>query len=178
MSRTSYRARLVPAGKAETYVIEHKTFKKKGGWYQIDDADLATKLAGVRESQINPEASPFVFQVLRVDAAKQLEAAEAVKADPKGTVDEPTVFGQSKAAPGVILTSVPADDPVIEDRTTGDPTVDHLLGNEPEDDEIDEDPEDAEEEKPAYENLEPAPKSAPKRAGRKKVGKKKAAKKG
>ena len=192
MPKISYRARLVPAGKAETYVIHHKTFKKKGRWYPIEDEALAHELAAVRESQINPDSSPFVFQVLRVDAAKQLETQEAVQADPSGSVDAPSVFGKATGKAGPILTKIPVDDPVAEDRTIGDASTNQRLGkNEEAEDEIDEDPEEEAEQGEPKEDADPEedaeqgepkedapPPAPPKRAGPKKVGKKKAGKKG
>jgi hypothetical protein len=172
----SYRARLAPNGKAEKYVFEHKTFRKSKGWYQIDDPDLAGKLSVIRENVLNPEASPLVFQVLRVEDAKAVEQSENVQVDPRGTVDTPSQLAGAPIKP-TFLTEVPKDDLPAKDPTQGDATIDHLLSRDVDDDEVDEDPSDDSGAEPDPKE-EPKPEPPPRRVG--KVGKKKkvAAKKG
>jgi hypothetical protein len=67
--------------------------RKTDGWVEIPTA-VALELAKERMSELNPTASPFVFDVVTHEQAAATHAAETAREEPAGTPTRPKVATQ------------------------------------------------------------------------------------
>lgn len=88
MAAKKLLVRIKPSNKRDHHHAYGVGVYKKDGWCSID-ADVAKKLAAERMSDINPEASAFVFDVLDPEEARATAEAETIREEPAGTVDKP-----------------------------------------------------------------------------------------
>jgi hypothetical protein len=89
--------RIKPSNSKESHTAHGVTIRKAGAWHVVP-ANVGALLAEERMNPLNPEASPFVFDVQTKEEAETTVAAETVIADPAGTLDRPRVLTPSGPA--------------------------------------------------------------------------------
>jgi porphobilinogen deaminase len=80
--------RIKPTNKRESHNAFGVIIKKADGWCRVPVATAAL-LAEERMNELNPEASPLVFDVMDEETAREVAEAENIKVEPAGTVDKP-----------------------------------------------------------------------------------------
>lgn len=80
--------RIKPANKRESHTALGLTIRKSDGWCKVAEG-IADQLAKEKMSELNPEASPYVFDVLEEDEAREIAEIENAKVEPAGTIDHP-----------------------------------------------------------------------------------------
>lgn len=80
--------RIKPSNNRGTHTSCGYVIKKVDGWVSLPRG-VAMALAEERMNDLNPEASPFVFDVMEQEQAIVIEEAENAKVEPAGTADKP-----------------------------------------------------------------------------------------
>jgi hypothetical protein len=82
--------RIKPSNQRESHHVAEigLTIRKIDGWVVVS-ADQARVLREEPMSELNPEASPKVFDVVTAEEAAELEEMAQVRTDPAGTATNP-----------------------------------------------------------------------------------------
>lgn len=87
--------RIKPKSPRETHVFKGYHFRKADGWYEVP-ADIAEACAKETLHDMNPDASPLIFDVKDKEEAQQTAEVERQRVEPAGTPDKPKVIKASE----------------------------------------------------------------------------------
>lgn len=90
--------RIKPANKKSVHSSLGYTIRKIDAWCKIPYA-IALELKKERMNELNPLASPPIFDVLEPEEAREIVAVETAKEEPAGTIDNPKEKQQSPDEP-------------------------------------------------------------------------------
>jgi hypothetical protein len=80
--------RIKPSNKKVSHSALGYEINKVDGWCKIPFA-VAMELKKMKMNELNPEASPPIFDVLTQEEAESLDSRERVRIEPAGTVSAP-----------------------------------------------------------------------------------------
>ncbi len=87
--------RIKPKSPRETHVFKGYHFRKSDGWYEVPAA-IAEACAKETLHDMNPDASPLIFDVKDKEEAQQTAEVERQRVEPAGTPDKPKVIKASE----------------------------------------------------------------------------------
>lgn len=111
MAEQERHVRIKPSNNRQTHGAHGVTIRKSDGWVIVPLA-IAAKLAQEPMNELNPDASPRVFDVCTAAEAKQMDRAERKIVSPAGTVSKPRRI----AADGSAEADAPGEEEVEEEE--------------------------------------------------------------
>jgi hypothetical protein len=88
MAENFMLVRIRPSNKKTSHSALGYDIAKAEGWCKIPFA-VAMEFKKMKMNELNPEASPPIFDVLTQEEAESLDARERVRIEPAGTVSSP-----------------------------------------------------------------------------------------